>query len=139
MLRTFSLDSKIYSIFTAMKKESIQNRLTWLWVNGYDNKIKPNQEKICTLQISNRRDMFGTHLDKKYGQIQFDRWFDADIFHTIVKGVYTPNEIGKNVNIQHSSGGGSAWLEFDYDKLEIVKECLVKHGYKVEIITKKTL
>lgn len=117
-----------------MQATYIQKRLTWLWTHGHSENIQANSEKICTIEISHRRDMLGLHLDKPYGQIQFDRWFDDKIFHKIFKGRYTPNDIGVEVNIQHSSGGGSAWLEFDADKLELVKETLIKCGYQIDII-----
>lgn len=54
-----------------MENEDIQSRLTWLWSYGYAKNIKPNAEKICIIYISHHRDMFGTHLNKIYGQIKF--------------------------------------------------------------------
>ena len=68
---------------------------------------------------------------KIYGAIQFDRWYDHTIFHKVVEGRYKPNEIGEQVKITNPMGGGSAWLNFEPNKIEQVIQELKKHGYKV--------
>lgn len=118
-----------------MGTKEIKNRLKWLWYNGYANGIQADTEKICTIEILEYRSLIGLNTGVFYGKITFDRWYNSSIFHTVVKGRYTPNELGIEVNIKNCSGGGSSGLEFNPDKKDKVIEALNKAGYKIAVLS----
>ena len=119
-----------------IKTETIEERLTWLWANGHKQGIKSNAEKICTVGIEETRTMLGDPTGHR-GAIQFDRWYDSDIFHFIKDKRYVIKPEYLHLGISYSRGGGSAWIEFNPEKIEEVVAILQKHGYKIQRLEDK--
>jgi len=105
-------------------------RLNWLWKNGFQKGIRANDEKIAIVGARNYSFMDGSF--KYVGTINFDRWYDSDVFHKAVGGMYVPNEIGEKVEATtRTIGGGSAWLNFNSEHIDLVKKTLEDFGYTV--------
>lgn len=99
--------------------------------------------KIDPVEISilKRRNYLGRETGQTYGQISFwyanKGWYDPEIFHKVVNKRYVPNDLGLEVGIQYSSGGGSAVLEFNDKKLGLVIDSIQKAGYKTKFVEEK--
>jgi len=106
------------------------NRLKWLWSNGRENGIKPNDEKIVIIETSNFQFFDGTKAF--IGQLQFDRWSDREIFFDVVNGRYKPNKIGEKYGVTtRNVDGGSAYLGFNPAHYKEVEKILKENKWNV--------
>jgi hypothetical protein len=83
------------------------------------------------------RSIFGAETGETYGTIDFweanGGWVDRKVFHQIINHRYVITDAAKTLGIKESRGGGSAYLEFNADKLNQVKLALNEAGYQVVI------
>lgn len=105
------------------------------------NRFEEPKKKPVIICILKERDFLGKETGKTYGQIDFwdanKGWYDSKVFHKVVNSKFVPNEIGQKVSIKYSRGGGSAFLEFNPEKINEVISALKEAGYKTEISTEE--
>lgn len=118
-----------------LKEHQVDKTSKKLMQDWIDFNIKHFAVKLA---IKTHEDYF-TKKTYSYGEIDYSNisgWINQEMFMDVVKGRYTPNELGKTIGIIYTPSGGSAFLRFNPkpENIIIIKEAYEKAGYKVEVI-----